>query len=117
MTRSELLPAEVIDWLRDIPQDEMRRRLANAIAERATTAGLSLDGRGLPEQIEALDTRYFDAQDDGREEAAMGFFMRARLLSAQCFLLDGRDEDALYEFFHSLDDITPTSLIAALPIG
>ncbi len=116
MTRSESLPVEVA-WLRSIPRDEIRRRLAKSIAERATTAGVNFSAVELSEEIDALDSRYFDAHDAGREEEAMRFFKRARLLSAWRFILDGKDEEAVYEFFHSLDEAIPTALFAALPKG
>lgn len=117
MTRSDSLPVEVLDWWRRVPQDEFRRRLADSFADRAPKSDLRLDAGGLSQEIETLDSRYFDAQDAGKENEAIQLFKHARLLSALRFLLDGKDEEALYEFFHSLDDTTPAALFSALQPG
>jgi hypothetical protein len=116
MKRCDDLPAGFSDWLRSMPKDEVRRRLGSSIAQRAAIAGLSLDPGSLAAREEELDERYFDCQEDGKEEEAMRLFKQARLLSAQRFLVDGADEEALYEFYHSLDDATPEAAIAALEI-
>lgn len=117
MTRSELLPSEVVDWLRNTPRGEMRRLLSNSMAECAQIAGAFPNGGESADVIEALDARYFDAHDAGREKEAMRYFKRARLLSAHRFLLAGEDNEALFEFFHSLDDATPSGLFAVLTKG
>jgi hypothetical protein len=114
MKRCDDLPAEFGDWLRSMSKDEVRRRLGHSITQRAATAGLSLDSVDLAAREEELEESYFACQEDGKEEEAMRLFKQARLLAAQRFLVDGADEEALYEFFHSLDDATPEAAIAAL---
>jgi|SRR4051812_6342791 hypothetical protein len=117
MKRSNLLPDEIADWISGLSRADLRERLGCAITVRVTNAGLVVDPKNLAAEVEAHDARYFDAQEGGRGDEAMQEFKYARLLAARQFLLDGKEDDAAYEFFHSLDDARPETMLDALKKG
>jgi hypothetical protein len=114
MKRGPLLPDEFGMWLNGIPKEDLRRRMLSSITRRAVDARLSIDAATLAKESEILDERYLALRDEGNMEASAVSFRQARLLSALRLLLTGEEDEAVYEFFHSLDNATAEAAITEL---
>jgi hypothetical protein len=114
MHRFESLPDEFRAWLRGIPKERVHALLQSSIERRAAQRGLTIEPTNLLTAINKLDERYFSADEEGRKAEATEFFKQARMLAALQFSLEGTEEDALYEYFHSLDVDTSEAAIAEL---
>lgn len=114
LKRLDSLPPEFIERLRSAPRERVKRLLLQSITERATQAELALNPTDLAAAIEDHDERYFTAHETGRDEEALRCFRHARLLEARQFLLSRDEDDAIYEWFHSLDDAAQGALLRAL---
>jgi hypothetical protein len=88
--------------------------MQRSILRRAAALSLPVDTQNLLSSIEALDEKYFTLGEAGKKRDSMEFFKQARMLAALHLLLSGKNEDALYEFMHSLSNVTAAAAIAEL---
>ena len=117
MKRFDSLPVELREWFDQQPRQEMIERMSASVRKRAAPEKLGVNPAALQTEIEQMDAEYFALDQSEKRTEAMIYFRLARALSCLQRLGNGEAEEAAYEFFHSLDDLTVDAAKAATELG
>ena len=115
VSQPNLYPESFVTWLANQGDSRIHAMLRGRIATRLSETNSSFSTKEITQQkIDEIDQQYFDLKEQGKSAESITLFSQARLFSASMLLDAGNLENALYEYYHSVDVENPEEIIADL---